>query len=78
MFYDSNSFWKGFLISLVTFGTIQYILSKNISYKDKRQYWKRVNISTSFIHAIISSIMSIYWFGEKKTNQILRIFFNLV
>jgi hypothetical protein len=62
MFYDSNSFWIGSIISLVIFTGIHNVLSKIISHKDKRQHWKRVNIATSFIHSTISSIMSIYWF----------------
>jgi len=62
MFYDSNSFWIGFILSLLVFIGIHNVLSKIISHKDKRQHWKRVNISTSFIHSIATSIISIYWF----------------
>ncbi len=62
MFYDSNSFWIGFILSLLVFIGIRNVLSKIISHEDKRQHWKRVNISTSFIHSTAASIISIYWF----------------
>jgi pantothenate kinase len=74
MLYDSNSFWKGAIMSVLTFGAIHHVLSKMISDKDKRQHWKRINISTSFIHSIISSIISIYWF-VKNESKIDHIFF---
>ena len=61
MFYDWSSFSRGFITSLLTFVTIRYVLSRIISYKDKQQHWKYVNISTSLIHSIFSSIICIYW-----------------
>jgi len=64
MFYDTTRFTQGTITSLLIFSTINYILSKIISHEDPRQYGKRINISTSFIHSIISSFMSIYWFVE--------------
>ncbi|CAF2402414.1 unnamed protein product [Rotaria sp. Silwood2] len=64
MFYDWNSFCRGSITSILTFSTIHHVLSKLISCKDKRQHWKQVNVFTSFIHSILSSTISIYFFIE--------------
>ncbi len=64
MFYDSTRFFQGTISSLLIFSIINYILSKMISCENRRQHGKRINISTSFIHSISSSMMSIYWFVE--------------
>lgn len=66
MLYDANSFWKGFITSILTFQTINYVLSNTLSHNDKREHWKRVNIATSFIHATFSSIITVLWFVKKK------------
>jgi hypothetical protein len=60
MFYDWNSLWRGTVTSICTYSTIHYVLSKLISHKDKQKHWKRINIATSFIHSILSSVISLY------------------
>jgi hypothetical protein len=60
MFYDWNAFWRANITGIFTYYTIHYILSKLILRKDERQHWKCINISTSFIHSILSSIISLY------------------
>ena len=62
MFYDLPAFAKAFATSLITFTGIHYILSEIIPKDDKRKHWNRVNLSTSFIHCTMSTIMCIYWF----------------
>ncbi len=78
MFYDPVRFVEGAISSLVIFSTVHYILSIIISCDDQRQRWKRINISTSFIHSISSSVMSIYWFVDGLIKYYHRLLFDLV
>ncbi|CAF3515473.1 unnamed protein product [Rotaria socialis] len=48
------------ITGILTFATIRHVLSKLISCKDERHRWKQVNVVTSFIHSILSSLICIY------------------
>jgi hypothetical protein len=60
MFYDWNAFWRATVAGIFTYYTIHYILSKFVSRKNEQQHWKHINISTSFIHSMFSSIIGLY------------------
>jgi heme/copper-type cytochrome/quinol oxidase subunit 4 len=78
MFYDWNTFWRSIVAGFFTYSTLHLILSKIIPRKDERQYRKHVNISTSFIHSVISSIISIYLFVNDDNNDEIIVWFHLV
>ena len=72
LLYDWSAFSRGFAISIVTFGSIYYLAWTIISCPDKWMRWRRTNIVTSFSHAVISSILSIYWFVDRAIQGHMR------